>query len=122
VNLYPTLHAFQQMDPHRVVMLVASLTLVLALGIWDDLRPLSPGRKLIGQCLAATIVYLAGFRISVVTQPLSADLFNLGILDFPVTLLWIVGVTNAFNLMTASTAWHRASPASFRLRSLQFHS
>ncbi|HYQ85608.1 MAG TPA: hypothetical protein VES59_00050 [Bacteroidota bacterium] len=99
VNLYPTLHAFQQMDPHRVVMLVASLTLVLALGIWDDLRPLSPGRKLIGQCLAATIVYLAGFRISVVTQPLSADLFNLGILDFPVTLLWIVGVTNAFNLI-----------------------
>ena len=36
---------------------VVSLTIVLVLGIWDDMRPLRPGQKFLGQFVAATIVY-----------------------------------------------------------------
>ena len=96
---YPDLHPFATMPPHTGVMLVISLTLVLILGIWDDVRPMTPGRKFIGQFVAAAIVYAAGFRISAITHPLNMDLLNLGFFDFPVTILWIVGITNAFNLI-----------------------
>jgi UDP-GlcNAc:undecaprenyl-phosphate GlcNAc-1-phosphate transferase len=95
----PSLHPFSSMPPHTGVMLVISLTLVLILGIWDDVRPMTPGRKFIWQFIAATIVYVAGFRISSITHPFNVNLLNLGFLDFPVTILWIVGITNAFNLI-----------------------
>jgi UDP-GlcNAc:undecaprenyl-phosphate/decaprenyl-phosphate GlcNAc-1-phosphate transferase len=97
--LNPTLHVFSYMVPHDALMLVLSLTIVLVLGIVDDLRPLRPGQKFLGQFIAATIVYLAGFRISSITHPFMADALNLRFLDYPVTLLWIVGITNAFNLI-----------------------
>lgn len=93
------LHPFSSMHPHTGVMLVISLTIVLILGIWDDVRQLTPGRKFLGQFLAAAIVYAAGFRISSITHPLGADILNLGVFDFPATIIWIVGITNAFNLI-----------------------
>ncbi len=86
-------------NPSTGIMLLVSLTLVLILGIWDDIKQISPGRKFIGQWLAATIVYLAGFRISAITSPFDLELMNLGIFDYPATILWIVGITNAFNLI-----------------------
>ncbi len=90
VNIYIT--------KKTVLMLLGSATIVLLLGIWDDIKELKPGKKFIWQCIAATIVYLAGFKISSVTS-FSGDLLYLGILDYPITLLWIVGITNAFNLI-----------------------
>lgn len=87
------------LNPSTGIMLLVSLTLVLILGIWDDIKQISPGKKLIGQWLAATIVYLAGFRISAITSPFDLELMNLGIFDYPATILWIVGITNAFNLI-----------------------
>ncbi|MBI1806199.1 MAG: undecaprenyl/decaprenyl-phosphate alpha-N-acetylglucosaminyl 1-phosphate transferase, partial [Ignavibacteria bacterium] len=66
------LHPFSAMHPHTGVMLVISLTIVLILGIWDDVQPLTPGRKFFGQFVAAAIVYTAGFSISSITHPLGA--------------------------------------------------
>ncbi len=86
-------------EPSTAIMLLVSLTLVLMLGIWDDIKQISPGKKIIGQWIAATIVYLAGFRISAITSPFDLELMNLGIFDYPATILWIVGITNAFNLI-----------------------
>ncbi len=97
--LDPALHPFTAMAPQIAVMLVVSLTIVLLLGIWDDMRALSAFSKLAGQCVAAAIVYLAGFRISVITHPFDLSLLHLGLLDFPATVLWIVAITNAFNLI-----------------------
>lgn len=91
--------AVNLINPSTGIMLLVSLTLVLILGIWDDIKQISPGKKFIGQWLAATIVYLAGFRISVITSPFDLELLNLGIFDYPATILWIVGITNAFNLI-----------------------
>src|SRR3990172_741143 len=95
----PDINALAGMSPYHGVMLVISLTLVLFLGICDDLKPLSPGKKFIGQVLAASIVYMAGFRISAITHPLSPSLLDLGFLAYPLTIVWIVGITNAFNLI-----------------------
>jgi UDP-GlcNAc:undecaprenyl-phosphate GlcNAc-1-phosphate transferase len=90
---------FSVMHPHTGIMLVISLTMVLLLGIWDDVQSVAPGKKFLGQFLAATIVYFAGFHISSITYPLNMDMLKLGWFDFPATILWIVGITNAFNLI-----------------------
>lgn len=100
-----SLYVFSLIDPvnaylssDNVLMIILSSTVVLLLGVWDDIKELKPGKKFLGQCIAATIVYIAGFRVSAITS-LSGDMLNLGILDYPITLLWIVGITNAFNLI-----------------------
>ncbi len=97
--IFPSIHPFTRMTSQTIIMLGASLSLVLFLGIWDDLKQLTPGRKLIVQIIAAAIVYFAGFRISSITSPMDLNLLNLGIFDFPATIIWIVLITNAFNLI-----------------------
>ncbi len=82
----------------RVVSFILGLLLVFGTGIWDDIHALSPGRKFLIQMAAATVVYIGGFRISEITGPGGGQL-GLGILGYPVTVLWIVGITNAFNLI-----------------------
>jgi UDP-GlcNAc:undecaprenyl-phosphate/decaprenyl-phosphate GlcNAc-1-phosphate transferase len=81
------------------VSLIASLMLVLGLGIWDDIEPLRPSQKFIVQVLLATIIYLAGFRISSITIPFLQENISIGYLDYPLTIVWIVGITNAINLI-----------------------
>jgi UDP-GlcNAc:undecaprenyl-phosphate GlcNAc-1-phosphate transferase len=87
------------LPPTKGVMLTIALVLVLGLGIFDDLRPRTPAQKLIVQLVAGTLAYIAGFRFGGVTDPLGRGLLNLGILEYPATLVWIVGITNAFNLI-----------------------
>ena len=99
IYIDPGLHPFSMTHLHAGVMLAVSLTIVLILGIWDDLRQLTPGLKFFFQCLAAAIVYVAGFRITFVTHPFNQSVLDLGIFNFPATILWIVGITNAFNLI-----------------------
>lgn len=100
-----SLYIFSHINPistnlnsNTIFMLIGSVTFVLVLGIWDDIKELKPGKKFIGQCIAATIIYLAGFRISTITS-FSGEMIYLGLLDYPITLVWIVGITNAFNLI-----------------------
>jgi UDP-GlcNAc:undecaprenyl-phosphate GlcNAc-1-phosphate transferase len=95
----PGFHKMVLLGQPRGVMLIAGLVLILGLGIFDDLRPRTPIEKLLVQLVAATLVYVAGFRITSTTVPLAKGVFNLGVLQYPVTLLWIVGITNAFNLI-----------------------
>lgn len=97
--IVPDMPFFTPAFLHKGGMLVASLLLVFALGIWDDIKTLNPGQKFLVQVLAATLVYLAGFRISAVTNLLGTGLLDIGFLDYPATVLWIVGVTNAINLI-----------------------
>lgn len=95
----PSLHGFESLVSDRGLMLTVGLALILGLGIFDDLRPRTPTQKLVVQLIAGTLAYLAGFKISAVTPPAGSGILNLGLLNYPVTLLWIVGITNAFNLI-----------------------
>ena len=79
-------------------MVGGGLLTVFLLGFWDDMQPLKPGIKFSVQFLIAGIIYFAGFKISNISNPLGGML-NVEIIDFPLTLLWIVGITNAFNLI-----------------------
>jgi UDP-GlcNAc:undecaprenyl-phosphate GlcNAc-1-phosphate transferase len=78
-------------------LLLASAILFL-IGLCDDLRGLPPLAKLAGQTLAALVVVYAGFRINVLIFP-PAYQVSLGWVSIPVTIVWLVGVSNALNLV-----------------------
>ena len=78
--------------------LIVASAILFGIGVWDDLRGLPPLGKLAGQCLAAVVVVYAGFRIDVLIFP-PAYQVSLGWLSVPVTVVWLVGVSNALNLV-----------------------
>ncbi|MGB9791722.1 MAG: glycosyltransferase family 4 protein [Thermacetogeniaceae bacterium] len=70
----------------------------LAVGMVDDWRELSPWAKLAGQVAAALVAVAFGITIDFVTNPFGG-VIGLGRLSIPVTVLWIVAITNAINLV-----------------------
>ena len=90
---------FGRIDGEMRAILLGAVIIVL-LGIVDDVVALKPGAKFAGQILAAIIPIMANVRISLFTNPFKADDFiHLGWLSVPVTILWIVGMTNAVNFI-----------------------
>ena len=74
--------------------------LLLAVGVWDDRFGMSAWPKLVVQLAAAAIAILHGFRIDRLTDPIALNLIDLPLwASWLVSLLWIVGVTNAMNLL-----------------------
>lgn len=79
--------------------IVVGATIIVITGIFDDRFELSPKVKLLGQILAAVVViFAAHVQIPYVELPFGWSI-NLGYFTIPFTLLWIVGVTNAINLI-----------------------
>ncbi|MGH7359259.1 MAG: glycosyltransferase family 4 protein, partial [Candidatus Rokuibacteriota bacterium] len=74
----------------RLVALLAIALATGAVGLIDDVRPLSPSVKLVVQIVMAGILVQLGFVLRITPWPL-ADVF--------LTLVWVVGVTNAVNLL-----------------------
>ncbi len=73
--------------------------IVFITGLADDITGISPNGKLAAQTVAALAVVMFGFRIDVLALSPDSATISLGILSIPITLLWIVGMTNAFNLI-----------------------
>jgi UDP-GlcNAc:undecaprenyl-phosphate/decaprenyl-phosphate GlcNAc-1-phosphate transferase len=72
--------------------------IIIIVGIIDDLYTLSPKFKLLGQIIAAIIVVQTGLTIDFITIPFVGQ-FNLEILAYPVTIIWILAITNSINLI-----------------------
>ena len=82
-------------------LLVGSL-IIIAVGVWDDTHNANPFVKLAFQVIAASIAVYMGVQFELASNPLIGDMrdyFDLGILAFPLSVLWIVGLTNAMNLI-----------------------
>jgi len=65
-------------------------TLLFILGLTDDFMHIKPHTKLVGQIFVASLVAFLGFRLNWVTSLT---------VDTTLTIFWIVGITNAFNLL-----------------------
>ena len=74
----------------QLVSIFLGATLVSFMGLWDDRRSLPAWVKLLGQILGAGILLIAGVSIT---------LFSLPVLNALATILWVVGITNAMNLL-----------------------
>lgn len=76
------------------------LLVIFTFGLWDDKKRLPPWAKFAGQALAALLLLTLGVSVHI----FKASFLNLGVwgssfLNGAVTLLWVVGLTNAFNLI-----------------------
>jgi len=82
-------------------LLIALLpaTLVLLLGIYDDLRGTNATVKFICLGLIAALFYWMGGRIEVLAVPFVGAVYLPPIVGFLVTVFWLVGIANAFNLI-----------------------
>ena len=83
----------------QIAGLLVGGSLVVLLGIIDDIKGVTPRMKLAGQIIAACAVIPFGLEVEFLTNPFSDGAIALGLLSIPVTVLWIVSVTNAVNLI-----------------------
>ena len=81
----------------RAILLGALILVVL--GIIDDVVALKAQVKFLGQIVAALIPVLAGVNIHGFANPFHSGYTSLGVLSVPITVLWIVGITNAVNFI-----------------------
>jgi UDP-GlcNAc:undecaprenyl-phosphate GlcNAc-1-phosphate transferase len=85
-------------EPHKIWALLGGGLVIFALGLYDDMRGAGARLKFTVQVLVAAAMYAVGFRIDAISVPFAGHL-ALGNFGLPLTLLWIVGVINAFNLI-----------------------
>jgi UDP-GlcNAc:undecaprenyl-phosphate/decaprenyl-phosphate GlcNAc-1-phosphate transferase len=74
----------------RAWTLLGGASFLAAAGLVDDLRPLGPQVKFLIQLVAASTLVVAGVRL---------DVTSVAVLDQIITVVWLVGLTNAFNLL-----------------------
>lgn len=88
---------------HLLMQILPGAIIIALLGIIDDRNPLPAWPKLIVQCVAAFIPILVNPRIIINSVSgfniFGIDNINFGIFSIPITILWIVGITNAMNLI-----------------------
>ena len=91
---------FQSVIPRNYILpILLAGGIVIVTGLIDDIWELSPSMKTLGVFIAALVIYfVAKIRIDFVTLPFFNQL-DLRWLSLPLTVLWIVGITNAVNLI-----------------------
>ena len=92
---------FVEVDDQMKGILLGSVIIVV-MGIIDDITPLRASLKFVIQILAALIPVYYGVQITCISNPnLFSDnpYWNFGWLSIPITVIWIVGLTNAVNLI-----------------------
>ncbi|MCG8590287.1 MAG: undecaprenyl/decaprenyl-phosphate alpha-N-acetylglucosaminyl 1-phosphate transferase, partial [Proteobacteria bacterium] len=79
---------------------IVGASILLVAGVLDDRFNLRARHKLVIQIVAAAAAVYFGFQIKYVTEPLTTTTFYLPPwVSWPATIIWIVGVTNAINLL-----------------------
>ena len=81
------------------LLLFIGVTVMFAVGLFDDITQISPAAKFGGQLVAAIIVVAAGVSIGAVRTVIEGDYVNLGWVDYPLTVLYLVVFVNVTNLI-----------------------
>jgi len=79
--------------------ITAASLAMFGLGLWDDLFVLGARRKLIGQLAIASAAYWIGIEINKFQIPFTGHIVDLGFWSWPVTVFWLVALTNLINLI-----------------------
>jgi len=84
-------------DTHYLGMLLGG-SLIVGLGIYDDIRGAKAPLKLAVQAISAVALLVCGYNVEVLTNPFGGQI-QLGLWGEPLLVVWVVAVTNAFNLL-----------------------
>lgn len=83
--------------PRECAVIITGGAMICALGTADDIKALKPFAKLAGQIAVAAFTAFCGIKTEFIGLP--GGMVNMGIFSVPVTVLWITGVINAFNII-----------------------
>ncbi len=85
----------------ELIGILLGATIIVLMGIVDDCKQISAKTKLMGQIIAALLAVYSGVRIEFITNILNrtTGISELKGLSLPVTIFWIVGITNTVNLI-----------------------
>jgi UDP-GlcNAc:undecaprenyl-phosphate GlcNAc-1-phosphate transferase len=95
---WPSLSASLGFSSKSIVTILLPALLVFLLGVYDDLRPVGPYMKFGVQAVAACLLFKGGLEIinlPVFFGPRHFPWF----VSLPLTILWVVAITNSFNLI-----------------------
>ena len=86
---------------HDVIGMLFGATLILMVGIWDDIMGLRPRNKFVAQIVVAGISLLYGFVIKDVANPFHpGDYIHFAVpWNYAISLVWYVGMMNAINFI-----------------------
>lgn len=88
-----------QFPTHELFSILLASSVVLLTGLIDDILELKPKQKMLGIFIAALIIYfLAGIRVNEISLPFMSPI-NLSWWSLPITVFWILALTNAVNLI-----------------------
>lgn len=85
-----------EVRPFIGITLAAAIMIVL--GVIDDIKALNPWWKIVGEVAAACVLYAYGLGIPLLTNPFG-DAIATGVFDLPLTIIWVLVVVNAINLI-----------------------
>ncbi len=92
-------HYLGTRDLAHIIGLLFGATLMLGVGLWDDIMGMKPGRKFLSQLVVAAVtIVLYKFTIYGFTLP-HYGYVSLGLFAIPFSLLWYLGMVNAINFM-----------------------
>jgi UDP-GlcNAc:undecaprenyl-phosphate GlcNAc-1-phosphate transferase len=81
------------------VPVIIAMLLILFFGAFDDFRPLAPRKKLMAQIIAGLLVILPNYAFQRIFFFDIGPLGDLNWIRYPLSLFWIVGLSNAVNLI-----------------------
>ncbi|MFS0575577.1 MraY family glycosyltransferase [Sporosarcina sp. 179-K 3D1 HS] len=85
-------------DEHAIGILIGALIIIIT-GFLDDMLEITAKAKVVGQLAAAIVVVTwGGLQIEFINLPFIGQL-DFGYLSIPITIIWIIGITNAINLI-----------------------
>ena len=76
-------------------------SIIIVSGVIDDMKGLSPKKKILFQLAAGLVLIIGDVKVDFVTNPFSVNdtLIYLKWFSIPITLFWVVGITNTINLI-----------------------
>lgn len=90
----------EQFPTHEAFSVLLGSSVIVLTGIIDDILELKPRQKMFGIFIGALIIYfLAGIKMNVLNLPFINKQINLGWWSLPLTIFWILALTNAVDLI-----------------------
>jgi UDP-GlcNAc:undecaprenyl-phosphate GlcNAc-1-phosphate transferase len=101
VSFIITLFIKEGMVKDSELGIIIGATIIVIGGILDDMRELKPSTKLFFQLAAAIVLIISGVKINILTNPFGGvdGMVDISWFKVPLTLFWVVGITNALNLI-----------------------
>ncbi|MEH7374533.1 glycosyltransferase family 4 protein [Neobacillus drentensis] len=83
---------------YHLPIVIGSIIIIIT-GMMDDVKEISPKVKLAGQIAAAAIIVIyGGLKVEFINLPFGGQI-DFGYFSIPLTMIWIIGITNAINLI-----------------------